>query len=374
MRSIINGIWLSLCCIGLITRAEANQHTNIQTVFIIVMENVSWSAIKASASAPYINSTLLPMASYCEQYYTAPGVASSLPDYLWLEGGTNYGITTSPEPSTSAGRIRDTNHLVTVLFKAGISWKSYQENISGTTCPTNSSGLYAAYHNPHVYFDDVTTNAAYCLAHIRPYTELARDLRSNTVARYNFITPNLCDDMHNGSGCATTDRIRNGDNWLAQEIPRIMNSQAYSNNGAIFLTWDESNLPPTASPIGMIVMSPLAKGHGYFNTNYYTHASTLRTMQEIFGVRPFLYGAHSVGSLADLFLPTIRLETPKILGTGNFQFNVAGDVSGKTNVVQNSADLKTWTNVATNNPGTNSYLFTTPTTLPKGFFRLRQQF
>src|SRR5437868_11990750 len=138
-----------------------------------------------------------------------------------------------------------------------------------------------------------------------------------------------------------------------------MNSQAYSNNGAIFLTWDESNMPPTASPIGMIVMSPLAKGHGYFNTNYYTHASTLRTMQEIFGVRPFLYGAHSVGSLADLFLPTIRLETPKILGTGNFQFNVAGDVSGKTNVVQNSADLKTWTNVATNNPGTNSYLFTT---------------
>jgi len=144
MRSIINGIWLSLCCIGLITRAEANQHTNIQTVFIIVMENVSWSAIKASASAPYINSTLLPMASYCEQYYTAHGVASSLPDYLWLEGGTNYGITTSPEPSTSAGRIRDTNHLVTVLFKAGISWRSYQENISGTTCPTKGSGLYAA--------------------------------------------------------------------------------------------------------------------------------------------------------------------------------------------------------------------------------------
>ena len=153
-----------------------------------------------------------------------------------------------------------------------------------------------------------------------------------------------------------------------------MNSQAYSNNGAIFLTWDESTLPPTASPIGMIVLSPLAKGHGYFNTNYYTHASTLRTMQEIFGVRPFLYGANLVSSLADLFLPTIRIDTPAIPGTGDFQFTATGDVLGKTNVVQNSADLKNWTNVATNKPATNSYTFTTPAGSAKGFFRVQQRF
>ena len=180
--------------------------------------------------------------------------------------------------------------------------------------------------------------------------------------------------MHDGSGCATTNRIRNGDNWLAQEIPRIMNSQAYSNNGVIFLTWDESTLGPFNVPIGMIVISPLAKGHGYFNTNYYTHGSTLRTMQEVFGVRPFLHGASLVSSLADLFLPTIRLETPTVLGTGNFQFNVTGDVSGKSNIVQNSADSKNWTDAATNSPATNSFTFTTPANSAKGFFRVQQKF
>ncbi len=353
---------------------HASQHTNIQTVFIIVMENVSWSSIKGRASAPYINNTLLPMASRCEQYYTAPGVASSLPDYLWLEGGTNYGITTSPEPSTSAGRIRNTNHFVTLLFNAGISWRSYQESISGTTCPTNSSGLYAAYHNPHVYFDDVSTNASYCLAHIRPYTLLTADLANNTVARYNFITPNLCDDMHNSTGCASTDRIRNGDNWLLQEIPRIMNSQAYSNNGAIFLTWDESNLPPTSSPIGMLIISSLGKGHGYANTNYYTHGSTLRTMQEIFGVKPLLFGANSAASLADLFLPTINLRSSTLLGDGTFQFVATGDLSGKTNVVQYSPDLQAWSNLSTNVPGTNSFVFRTPAGSAQRFFRVQQRF
>ena len=351
--------------------ATAHQHTNVQTVFIIVLENVSWSAIKGSASAPYINTTLLPIASRCEHYYTAPGVASSLPDYLWLEGGTNYGITGSPEPT--ATRIRNTNHLVTLLFNAGISWKSYQENISGTTCPTNSVGLYAAFHNPQVYFDDVTTNAAYCLEHIRPYTELADDLKTNQIARYNFITPNLCNDMHNSSGCASTDRIRNGDNWLAQEIPRIMNSQAYSNNGAIFITWDESTLPPTASPIGMIVVSPLARGHGYFNTNYYTHGSTLRTMQEIFSVGPLLFGANLYASLGDLFLPTITATTPQINVSGGFQFLIAGDVAGKTNVVQRSADLQSWSNMATNVPATNGWLFSASPEQVNGFFRVQQR-
>ena len=90
--------------------AQGSPLTNVQTVFLIVMENVSWSAIKGSSAAPYINNALLPAAAYCEQYYSPPGVASSLPDYFWLEGGTNFGVTTSPEPANT--RISNTNHLV----------------------------------------------------------------------------------------------------------------------------------------------------------------------------------------------------------------------------------------------------------------------
>jgi len=64
----------------LVPDALAQAQTNVQTVFLIVMENAYWSQIKGSTSAPYINNTLLPMSSYCEQYYTPPGFASSLPD------------------------------------------------------------------------------------------------------------------------------------------------------------------------------------------------------------------------------------------------------------------------------------------------------
>jgi hypothetical protein len=50
----------------------------------------------------------------------------------------------------------------------------------------------------------------------------------------------------------------------------------------------------------MVVVSPLAKAN-YSNSIYYTHSSTLRTMQEIFGVRPFLRDAANATDLSDLF-------------------------------------------------------------------------
>src|SRR5438132_13743268 len=66
--------------------------TRSTTVFLILVENTDWSSIKNSASAPYINGTLLPIASHAEQYYNPPNVHPSLPNYLWLEAGTNFGI------------------------------------------------------------------------------------------------------------------------------------------------------------------------------------------------------------------------------------------------------------------------------------------
>ena len=110
------------------------------------MENHNWSQIKGSSSAPYINNTLLPMASHAEQYFNPPGIHPSLPNYLWLEAGTNFGMLDDNAPSSH--HFSTTQHLVTLLQNKGISWKTYQENISGTTCPLTSSDEYAVKHNP----------------------------------------------------------------------------------------------------------------------------------------------------------------------------------------------------------------------------------
>ncbi|HEX7601787.1 MAG TPA: alkaline phosphatase family protein [Polyangiaceae bacterium] len=270
----------------------------IEHVFLILMENHNWGDIKGSASAPYLNGTLLPMGGHAEQYFNPKGNHPSEPNYLWLEAGTNFGIKDDSDPATNHQSTKQ--HLVTLLEAAGHTWKSYQEDIPGTDCPLKGVKNYAPKHNPMVFFDDVTgTNdaaSANCIAKVRPYTELATDLAADTVPNYAFITPNLCNDGHN-SCPPTSDQIKQSDDWLAKEVKPILLSNAYK-KGVVIITWDESELGDF--PIGWIVLSPFAKA-GYSNSTKYTHSSTLRSVQEIFGVSPLLGDAANATDLKDFF-------------------------------------------------------------------------
>jgi phospholipase C len=264
-------------------------------VFVFVFENHNWlGQIKDNPAAPYINS-LLTMGSHAEQYYNPPLNHPSLPNYLWIEAGDSLGVIDDNDPPFHL--LSTTDHLVDYLERADITWKAYEEDIDGTSCPMSVSATYAPKHDPFVYFTDINDNlnpsAARCLAHVRPYSELANDLSSGSLARYNFITPNLCHDTHDCSVAA-------GDAWLMANLPPILASPAYTGDGAVFVTWDEGE--DGDGPIGMIVMSPKAKV-GYSNAIRYDHGSLLKTLQEIFGVGPLLRHASdpTTSDLSDLF-------------------------------------------------------------------------
>ena len=229
-------------------------------------------------------------------------VHPSEPNYIWLEAGSNLGFTTDADPSASHELTAP--HLSQLMDAAGISWKAYAEGATAGSCPIASTGLYAPKHVPFVFFSDVvgsppSTTAAHCIDHVVPYSELATDLTSDTVADYNFITPNLCDDMHGATGCPATNEITQGDTWLSTEVPKIMASAAYKDGGAIFITWDESE--GGELPIGMIALSPQAKGGGYKSTKMYYHSSFVRTVEEVFGLTPLLNDAQNQADLSDLF-------------------------------------------------------------------------
>jgi len=97
--------------------------------------------------------------------------------------------------------------------------------------------------------------------------------------------------------------VTNADNWLKDLVPKIQASAAYQQGGVIFILWDEGDesigRPASDGPIGLIALSPYAK-QGYSNSVAYTHSSTLRTVQTIFGV-PLLRDAQNATDLRDLF-------------------------------------------------------------------------
>src|SRR5262249_20681273 len=141
---------------------------NIQHVFILPMENKNWSDVHNSASAPYING-LLAIGAHAENYHGSSH--PSEPNYNRIAAGDNLGITNDNDPPHAGGgsgnHSTTTDNFGSQLNTANVSWKSYQENISGTVCPLSpaepASGPqvghgYRPKHNPFVFFDVLTGN------------------------------------------------------------------------------------------------------------------------------------------------------------------------------------------------------------------------
>jgi hypothetical protein len=293
-----------------------------------------------------------------------PHIHPSEPNYIWAEAGTNFGVFNDADPFTpqsGTGAIQNQDnqlHLTRLLDRCGVSWKSYQEDIdlvpdgasfdnvvrpqNQWTVPLKSlsgnfvSGVnqfngstqfnYAAKHNPQVFFTDSNGGNDLTVANplsrqYAPLQQLFPDLATNSVAQYNWITPNQFNDQHTtltgGYKGLTGDaaKILQGDDFLNQIIPVIMASDAYKNHGAIIIWWDESEQDGVAGDnpddlthtIGEIVISPDAhpnEAHLPFASDVFlTHSSDLRTMQEIFHVtRPFFLGdAIHANDLSSLF-------------------------------------------------------------------------
>jgi len=304
------------------------QMSKVKTVWVILMENHNWTGnnagaafgapdIKGNPLAPYTNRTLLQASAHAEQYFNPPGNHPSQPNYLWLEAGTNFGVLGDTQPGQP--QIFTDQHLVKLLEDAGISWRAYAEPDFGSpvfdNCPLDFTFLDVE-HLAFVYFNDINDGlnpqSAECIAHVRPYYQLATDLADHTVAQYNFITPNLCHDGHEGvSPCDANEPADNtlrSDTWLKQNVPLILESDEYKEGGALFIIWDEAEDSGKFSdgPIGMFLLSPFAKGggkRGFSNSIHYDHSSTLKTLQEIFHVEPLLGAAADpeTKDLSDLF-------------------------------------------------------------------------
>ena len=108
-------------------------------------------------------------------------------------------------------------------------------------------------------------------------------LKAGSVGRYNFITPNMCDDGHDPCG---GNGIAHIDTWLRDKLPIILDSAQYkAGNAVVFIVGDEA-----ANGDGPIPFIALGKGvkKGYKNEIYYNHSSLLRTLEEIFKVSPML--------------------------------------------------------------------------------------
>jgi phospholipase C len=243
-------------------------------IFVVVLENRSYDQVAGSSQASYLN-TLARQYGLAANYY---GVRHpSLPNYLALLGGDTFGIT-----SDCTDCFVDQPNLVDQLETAGKSWKGYMEAMPSPCFVGDAPPLYRQKHNPFIYFDDVRNDPARC-ARIVPFTQLAADLQANALPDFVWITPDMCNDGHDCPLSAS-------DAWLQTWVPQILQSPAWQDGGALFITYDEGEKADGAcctygegGRIAMLVIAPQGKT-GYTSQVAYDHYSLLRTIEQAWGL------------------------------------------------------------------------------------------
>jgi phospholipase C len=278
------------------------------SVFTVVMENHSRRDIVGNKDAPFIN-------SLADQNAVAAGYRDNLvhpsePNYIWLVAGQNFGVLDDGAPTSH--HLDTRSHIADQLDMQHVAWKAYMESM-GAPCGLTSKYPYEPKHDPFVYFDDINgwdgkafQPSQRCTDHVVDYAELDRDLAAGTVPKYVFITPNMVSDMHDGS-------IAQGDAWLARELPKILESDAFNHGGVVFLTWDEGSNNADDPP--MIVISPNAK-RGVVSQTPFNASSYLKTVQKVMGLEMLpcdMANRDSVNTMDELFdVPLDPVPAPPV--------------------------------------------------------------
>ena len=262
--------------------AVPRKYTHVIWIF---MENHSYNTIIGSSKAPYINS-LARACGLATNYHNI--THPSLPEYIAATSGGGYPSLTQFLPDCDPSAACHTS--APSIFGQGETWKAYEETMPSNCDLTNggTGNNYAVRHNPPAYY----TTLKGCSKFDVPFTKLASDLNHSTLPAFSFITPNLVDDMHNGTQPAQ------GDHWLATHVPAILGSKLYSEGTTVlFITWDEgeggsyaigehcaTNTSDASCRVATLVISPSTKP-GTKSSTLFNHYSLLGTTEQLLGLR-----------------------------------------------------------------------------------------
>lgn len=213
----------------------------------------------------------------------------SLGNYLAMISGSNQGVSDDdvsdgPFPApTIAGQ----------LDAAGVSWKAYMNGMPspcfGRTSTNDVTGRYAKRHNPFLFFDEIIRDPAGCRAHVVPGAQLGRDIAGRALPRFVWITPDLCQDMHDCDVAA-------GNRWMASALPPLL--RALGPRGVLFVTADEGT---DGSRGGRIPLVALGRGvrPGAHVTTTVDHRNLLATIEDVLGL-PRLRTTHGLATVRGL--------------------------------------------------------------------------
>jgi phosphatidylinositol-3-phosphatase len=295
-------------------------------IFVIMGENTELGQINMG-NAPYLLGTLKPESAWLTNYFALTHFSEA--NYVGMTSGQ---FTPCQQFDGSAASChQNVDNLFHQLDGTEVSWQSWMESMP-EPCTLTSTGSaktlnhYGAKHNPAIFFDDIegsggvwsaTDRSAECLAKDIPaggtgpndMSAFDAALRAGTVARFNYVVPNECEDAHDN--CKPVgNSITQFDQFLARELPKIMDSPAFGSDGVVFITFDEGTSNrgdgnghqfAGGGNVAFLALGPLVNPASYRGN--FDHYSFLRTLEDGFGISAHLVNAATASPINTIWGP-----------------------------------------------------------------------
>jgi phosphatidylinositol-3-phosphatase len=275
---------VTLCVQRPALSVKAAPDVRVKHVYLVVLENHSYSSIIGNKSMPWLNG-LASRYAYATAYYanTHPSI------------GNYFELTTGKVITNNDGYSNTVNgdNIVRHLLSAGKTWKEYTEGLPRSGYTGGDTGEYTEHHNPLSYFSDVR-NSSNEINYLVPFSQFATDLMNGSLPNYSFIVP---DNDNNGHDCPDTiptctdsQRLAQVDTWLKTNIGPLVGSSGFNapHGGLLVIVFDESAGDSThgGGRVAWVVAGPDVK-KAYVSTMLYQHQSTLRFLSEAVGLTSF---------------------------------------------------------------------------------------
>ncbi len=265
--------------------APAASVSHYDHIFVIMEENHEYNQIIGNTNAPNIN-------AYAATYGLATDYDAvthpSAPNYVALTGGSYFGIQDDNPWQTHK---LDQPSLTSQIDAAGLSWRGYFQSMPRAGFKGNCSAgpcYYASKHNGPIYFDSVNSSKKELKKEV-PITQLAKDLAGKSVANFAVIVPDICHDMHGGTGSCASDTdaqlVSAGDTYAAGVVSQITGAAFWGKgNNAIVLVWDEGTTNDGGGGHVAAVVITNNGGRGLADGTAYNHYGLLATIQDALGL------------------------------------------------------------------------------------------
>lgn len=228
-------------------------------IIFVWLENKGFNTIIGDTiNAPYINSLVSQGTLFNASYaLTHP----SYPNYVSFFSGRFNGVTNDNCIDT---RDLKTPNLYTKLKTVGRTFAWYSEDLPQTGSTVCSSGYYRERHNPTTIFANVP------LKQNKRFADFPTDY--NNLENVVCISPNLMNDMHNGT-------VQQGDKWIENNLSALI-EWCKTHNSIFVIYFDESEVF-SDNRLPVIAVGENVKAN-YINNTTYNHYSWTKTICNMF--------------------------------------------------------------------------------------------